>query len=223
MSYHLTLDQLRFLISKIVSSPQRRTRFHKLCREEYTDERRWHLMVIRDVRTRWNWTYCMIKRAFQLKEGVDAWTLQIDKGAFSELKIKKSEWEELDRLRQLLEVNTLSVVFVLCVHSSRSRSIATQRFYLRRRRQHSPCPFPTTRRWRTISVMSQLTCTTLPLYGMRRVMDSRSYSSMRTLRVRRSIISLQPVCTTSSSHRHQANCPPSATPQISVDILSQKR
>ncbi len=46
----------------------------------------------------------MIKRALELKEAINFWTLQVDQGAYSELLIKKSEWDELEKLKQLLEV-----------------------------------------------------------------------------------------------------------------------
>ena len=66
--------QLRFITTKIVSSPQRRLRFCIICRNKYgnhTDKdtkRKVNLMVVRDVRTRWNYTHAMIRHAYMLKE-----------------------------------------------------------------------------------------------------------------------------------------------------------
>lgn len=64
--------QLRFITTKIVSSPQRRAKFRRIAQANYgsqpTKKHLEHLMVIRDVRTRWNYTHAMIRRAQLLKE-----------------------------------------------------------------------------------------------------------------------------------------------------------
>lgn len=70
--------QLHFIATKIASSPQRRQRFWKISGETYGDRRVDEtnssspllrlLMVIRDVRTRWNSTHAMLSRALLLRE-----------------------------------------------------------------------------------------------------------------------------------------------------------
>ncbi|KAM5534208.1 hypothetical protein V8D89_012115 [Ganoderma adspersum] len=72
------IKKLRFIVNKIVSSPQRRAHFQKITRTIYksssTDNaRRRNLMVVRDVATRWNYTHAMIERAVFLQDAVDAW------------------------------------------------------------------------------------------------------------------------------------------------------
>lgn len=66
--------KLRLTCTKIVSSPQRRAAFKKLNGDLYggiiTSEGRMKadLMVIRDVRTRWNYTEAMMTRALLLRK-----------------------------------------------------------------------------------------------------------------------------------------------------------
>ncbi|KAK0464006.1 hypothetical protein IW261DRAFT_1338970 [Armillaria novae-zelandiae] len=61
-------------------------------------------MVIRDVRTRWNWTYCMIKHGLELRDAINHWTITVDKGRFEDLKIKNSEWDDLEKIAGILKV-----------------------------------------------------------------------------------------------------------------------
>jgi hypothetical protein len=66
--------QLRTAVTKIVSSPQQRAGFQKLLKEKYKTALALSgrliadLMVIRDVKTRWNYTHAMIKRALLLRK-----------------------------------------------------------------------------------------------------------------------------------------------------------
>jgi hypothetical protein len=64
--------QLRFITTKIVSSPQRHTQFKKHARDRYSKDpetqRLVGLMVVQDVRTRWNYTHAMIRRALLLRK-----------------------------------------------------------------------------------------------------------------------------------------------------------
>ncbi|KAF5366557.1 hypothetical protein D9758_009004 [Tetrapyrgos nigripes] len=76
------LKQLRIITTKIVSSPQRQSSFRKIARSVYSMEvvndkgtPKSKLMVIRDVRTRWNSTHAMIQRARVLQSAIDEWVL----------------------------------------------------------------------------------------------------------------------------------------------------
>ena len=59
------LFQLRKLVVKIRASPQRRERFNRQCDLHQDVEK---LNLILDVRTRWNSTYLMLKRTFDLRK-----------------------------------------------------------------------------------------------------------------------------------------------------------
>lgn len=68
------LQKLRFITNKIASTSQRRKKFRKCAMEKYfknlnsDPDRRQSLAVVRDVRTRWNYTHAMIRRAELLQE-----------------------------------------------------------------------------------------------------------------------------------------------------------
>jgi hypothetical protein len=57
-----------------VSSPQRRARFRKVAQSKYggkddtASDRLAGLMVVRDVRTRWNYTQSMIERGLEMRQ-----------------------------------------------------------------------------------------------------------------------------------------------------------
>ncbi|KZP32764.1 hypothetical protein FIBSPDRAFT_722118 [Athelia psychrophila] len=59
-------------------------------------------MVIRDVRTRWNYTHAMIKRALILRKAVDDWVFQHE--TLRPLMLSNSEWTLLEQLASVLEV-----------------------------------------------------------------------------------------------------------------------
>ncbi|KAK7012413.1 hypothetical protein R3P38DRAFT_2790675 [Favolaschia claudopus] len=65
------LQKLRTATTKICSSPQRRKRFRATAERMYGDEKApsgrplASLMVVRDVRHRWNYTHAMIKRGYR--------------------------------------------------------------------------------------------------------------------------------------------------------------
>jgi len=76
---YLYFLQLRYITTKIVSTPQRRKKFRKCAISIYhkknseNKDRREALAVVRDVRTRWNYTHAMIRRAELLQEvGLDS-------------------------------------------------------------------------------------------------------------------------------------------------------
>jgi hypothetical protein len=68
-------DQLRFITTKIVSSPQCHGRFHKITCSKYagnqSTERLVGLMVVQDVHTQWNYTQGMIDRALDMRQVSD--------------------------------------------------------------------------------------------------------------------------------------------------------
>ncbi|KAK7007145.1 hypothetical protein R3P38DRAFT_2793021 [Favolaschia claudopus] len=70
------LQKLRTATTKICSSPQRRKRFRATAERIYGDEKApsgrllASLMVVRDVRHRWNNTHAMIKRGLMLRKSV---------------------------------------------------------------------------------------------------------------------------------------------------------
>lgn len=76
--HHLTRFQLRFIVTKICSSPQRRKAFWQASKKRYGDQRvdpddpkstlLCALMVIKDVCTRWNSTHAMLGRALLLSD-----------------------------------------------------------------------------------------------------------------------------------------------------------
>ncbi|KAG8917399.1 hypothetical protein FRC00_013672, partial [Tulasnella sp. 408] len=89
------------LSEKIVSSPQRRYAFRQQVRKFYENLR---LIVIRDVKTRWNCTHAMIKRALILQNGaIVAGLAKLktyhDKALSNEFKIIATDWfQKIDML-----------------------------------------------------------------------------------------------------------------------------
>lgn len=71
---HPFVCQLRAIVTKIVSSPQRRSSFRKASAEKYkttlgpSGKPIANLMVIKDVATRWNYTHAMIQRGLLLRK-----------------------------------------------------------------------------------------------------------------------------------------------------------
>ena len=70
LTWHL---QLRFIMNKITSTPQRRKKFRRCAMAKYfkknlDPDRRQSLAVVRDVHMRWNYTHAMIRRAELLQE-----------------------------------------------------------------------------------------------------------------------------------------------------------
>lgn len=112
-----------------MSSPQRRSRFKRVSKEIYKDiltavgTLLCALMPIRDVRTRWNFTHAMIKRALLLKEvshrifssgpqltqthqtqAINRWIF--DTPTLQHLLLTSSEWQLLEQLCSVLEVRS---------------------------------------------------------------------------------------------------------------------
>ncbi|KAF5335248.1 hypothetical protein D9758_017381 [Tetrapyrgos nigripes] len=94
------LKQLRLITTKIVSSPQQRASFRKICKHVYPTKKNEKdtplakLMVIRDVRTRWNYTHAMIQRGHLLRSAINEWVLKHED--LLDLRISKEDWAELE-------------------------------------------------------------------------------------------------------------------------------
>ncbi|KAF4618026.1 hypothetical protein D9613_012868 [Agrocybe pediades] len=100
------LKRLHFITTKIVSSPQRRSQFRKIAHSKYAEDPKTKayakLMVVRDVRTRWNYTHAMICRAIILKDAIDSWVF--DKApALRGVMIGPDEWKLLGQIADFLE------------------------------------------------------------------------------------------------------------------------
>ncbi|KAJ6483393.1 hypothetical protein C8R45DRAFT_871167, partial [Mycena sanguinolenta] len=101
------LQRLRTTVTKICSSPQRRKRFRKAAEEKYQEKlapsgkKLATLMVVRDVRHRWNYTHAMIRHASLLQDAVDKWVL--DRPELRSLYLSPADWSYLKSLGDLLE------------------------------------------------------------------------------------------------------------------------
>jgi phage anti-repressor protein len=83
---------------KIRSSPQRRQKFLTACKSTGTKE----LMLILDIKTRWNSTYEMIQRGILFKQAVDimaSWDPDL-----RQLSLDEQEWNFLKNIAEFLGV-----------------------------------------------------------------------------------------------------------------------
>ncbi|CAG8749496.1 7558_t:CDS:2, partial [Funneliformis caledonium] len=93
------IPKLRRLIVKIRASPQRKARFSSQC-DLYQDVK--NLNLILDVKTRWNSTYLMLKRALELQKPLNDITM-----IKQELKIfliLTEEWNHIKELYRVFEI-----------------------------------------------------------------------------------------------------------------------
>ncbi|KAF7375808.1 Dimer-Tnp-hAT domain-containing protein [Mycena sanguinolenta] len=96
------LQKLRTTATKICSSPQRRKRFRdtavRVLGGKLTTSGRplASLMVVRDVRHRWNYTEAMIERGVMLQKAIDTWVL--DRPELRPLWLKAEDWKFLESL-----------------------------------------------------------------------------------------------------------------------------
>ncbi|CAB4414418.1 unnamed protein product [Rhizophagus irregularis] len=99
ISTNKVIPRLRKLIVKIRSSPQRRDRFSRQCNLNPNLKT---LNLILDVKTRWNSTYLMLQRAFELREPLEEITA-IDR-ELEEFTIFTDEWEIIKELCRIFEI-----------------------------------------------------------------------------------------------------------------------
>ncbi|KAG8940951.1 hypothetical protein FRC04_004865 [Tulasnella sp. 424] len=92
------IAKLRHIVTKIVSSPQRRYAFRQQVQKFYHDLK---LMVIRDVKTRWNCTHAMIQRALLLQNAINAWVLNVPE--LHPYALTKFDWKVLTATEELLQ------------------------------------------------------------------------------------------------------------------------
>ncbi|KAF8806990.1 hypothetical protein BYT27DRAFT_7100375 [Phlegmacium glaucopus] len=69
---------------------------------KYGPDRRQYLAVVRDVRTRWNYTHAMIRRAELLQEAIDDWVFKTP--GLRALLLSEDEWKTLGEIADILEV-----------------------------------------------------------------------------------------------------------------------
>ncbi|KAF4612503.1 hypothetical protein D9613_012755 [Agrocybe pediades] len=102
------IARLRFIVTKIVSSPQRRQHFRNISEKEYGDDPSTKhiakLMVMRDVRTRWNYTHAMIRRALLQKDAIDTWVFKMKD--LRDIMLSAADWTYLGEVADVLEVFT---------------------------------------------------------------------------------------------------------------------
>ncbi|KAF8152010.1 hypothetical protein K438DRAFT_1623453 [Mycena galopus ATCC 62051] len=67
-------------------------------------------MVIRDVKTRWNYTEAMITRGLLLRKAIDQWVF--DREELRPLLLTTDEWKMLESLGKILTVRFFAI---LCV------------------------------------------------------------------------------------------------------------
>ncbi|GES85086.1 zinc finger BED domain-containing protein DAYSLEEPER-like [Rhizophagus clarus] len=91
------VTKLRILITKIRASPQRKERFKRQCVALNVKS----LELIPDIRTRWNSTFYMIKRAFCLREPLH--NLAAADKELSSYLLNSIEWDKLNEIQGLLE------------------------------------------------------------------------------------------------------------------------
>jgi hypothetical protein len=89
-----TLNKVRYLAVYIRASPQRREAFIKLQSQEQK------LMPIQDVRTRWNSTFLMLRRAKRLRDSFGPFCADFN---CEEMSLNDEEWRQIDYLLCITE------------------------------------------------------------------------------------------------------------------------
>ncbi|THV07444.1 hypothetical protein K435DRAFT_643424 [Dendrothele bispora CBS 962.96] len=65
-------------------------------------------MVIRDVRTRWNYTHAMIRRGRLLREAIDEWVFRHED--LRDLTLSRDDWKQLEQIERILEVSCINFI-----------------------------------------------------------------------------------------------------------------
>ena len=89
------ITRLRKLVIKVRSSPQRRKEFARACKDAKVSRKE----LIVDVRTRWNSTHAMIKRALELRRPLDITVATVPD--LDKYKLTDREWQLLERVLPL--------------------------------------------------------------------------------------------------------------------------
>ena len=98
ISFSLTLKKLRKIAVAVNASPKRLELFRKLQTGGGS------VILLQDVRTRWNSTYLMLCRALRLQRTVSEWLCHPDTPQqFSRLDLERIEWDRIRYLIVLLE------------------------------------------------------------------------------------------------------------------------
>ncbi|KAJ2920749.1 hypothetical protein H1R20_g16345, partial [Candolleomyces eurysporus] len=66
------------------------------------------LLPVCDVKTRWNSTHGMVGRGLILREAINRWVFETPE--YEDLGLKKSNWEELERIHEVLEPFTMATL-----------------------------------------------------------------------------------------------------------------
>ncbi|KAJ7805465.1 hypothetical protein B0H14DRAFT_3153436, partial [Mycena olivaceomarginata] len=100
----------RTTATEICSSPQRRKRFRdtaaRVDKNKLAPSGRKlaSLMVVHDVRHRWNYTHAVVECALLLKSAINNWVVKREE--LVSLNLNTTEWELLEKLGNLLEMFT---------------------------------------------------------------------------------------------------------------------
>ncbi|KAF7346859.1 Dimer-Tnp-hAT domain-containing protein [Mycena sanguinolenta] len=104
------VDMMNALADELAGLTRLQKRFRKAAEEKYQDQlapsgkKLATLMVVRDVRHRWNYTHAMIRRGLLLHKAIDKWVL--DRPELRPLYLSPADWSYLQSLGDLLELFT---------------------------------------------------------------------------------------------------------------------
>lgn len=97
------LQELLFKVRKIVghfrSSTSMTSKFEDAQRKDHNNS----LQLIQEVQTRWNSTYMMIERVYNLRQYIEIVTLETQDKVLEEYQLSASEWKTLSQVMQALK------------------------------------------------------------------------------------------------------------------------